>query len=83
MDDIALVDLAQSGLSRYRRGQPRIAQLQLGVIDLGLVHFHETLILLDLRFLGHGLLRGNRILFKQGLVTGMIDLGIFQQGFIA
>jgi hypothetical protein len=65
-----------------RRGDPAIADIDLGGGDIALVGLDDALVLLDQLRLIVGLLPRDRVLRRQGLIALQIDLRLFQQGLV-
>lgn len=73
-----MVNLAQTDPAGNRCGQFGVIQLQFGVVDQRLVHLDAAAVLFDYRLLRHSLLSRDGILFQQGLVTALVEFGVFQ-----
>ena len=65
MNDIAGIDQAKPNSAGDRRSDVRIDQLQLGVINLGLIGFDGAIELADRSSLGVQLLLGNDAFLKK------------------
>ena len=80
--DVAGIDLTQAEAPTDRRGDTRVAQLQLRIVDQSLIRLNRALVLPYQRLLRVELLPGDRILLKQQLVAHKVDLRIGQQRLV-
>ena len=83
MDDVADVDLPDAGHAIDRRGQPGIAELDLGLLDHRLVGLDRALQLRDLRLLRVGQLRRRKAFVLQLRIAAEIGHGIVELRLIA
>ena len=83
MNDVADVDLADAGDAGNGRGQARIAELDVGLVDLRLVGLHGGLELRHLRRLRLDQLRGRIALVAELGVAGEIGFGIGELRLVA
>ena len=79
---VALVHLAQAETATDGRGDARVVQLQLGIVDIGLVALDRAFVLAHQRGLRVDLLFGDGVLLVQGLVALQVAAGVFQLGQI-
>jgi len=78
MDDVAHVDLSDAGDAIDRRGQPRVAELDVGSFDQRLVRFDRALQLRNLCRLSLDQLRRCPAFLTELAVTIKIGLGILE-----
>jgi hypothetical protein len=82
MDDVALIDLAQTGPARQRRNDLGIAEHRLRVVDRRLVGFHQRFLLGDDGALRIVLLPGAGISGGKLLVACQVEALIGELGFV-
>ena len=82
-DHVALVHQPQADTAADRRRDPAVDQLQLRIVDLPLIGFHDPFRLTDHGLLRIQLLLGNKTLFVQTFITFVVQLGVFQLRLVA
>jgi len=82
VDDVSRIDLPQSDAAGDRRGNPRIRQLQLRVVDCRLVSDQRGFHLAHQRLLRVDLLLRDRVLCEQCPITLKVDLRIAEQRLV-
>ena len=83
MDDVARVDQPQADPAADRRGDVAVRDLQLGIVDLGLVGLDRAFALPDQGQLSVELLLGDRLGTDQRVVAIQVELGDLEPGLIA